>query len=231
MVGSRVLAVLSLAAAHRAAAGHGDPQAPVSPAAPAPVACPSGGYCSGGCQAGYSNWDSIHLLLGNGSPGLKQLHSSVNEAVSVFRRFPGIRTDDASYTHMSVQYLCCLNATQIETVRRVVKRHPFPALHARYGDVVCRTASFIATVDAETQRTLGGWVSTVEDAIVAAGVQVAIRRAQQAPFHVTLATFGPSYDNSRSLSLSLSLSLSVCISLFHHTHTHTHTHARARAVH
>ena len=70
---------------------------------------------------------------------------------------------------MTVQYLCCLNATQMATVRRVVAAHPFPRLAVHFGEVICRTASFIATVDAETQRTLGAWVDRVEDAIIAAG--------------------------------------------------------------
>ena len=70
---------------------------------------------------------------------------------------------------MTVQYLCCLNATQMATVRRVVAAHPFPKLAVHFGEVICRTASFIATVDAETQRTLGAWVDRVEDAIIAAG--------------------------------------------------------------
>ena len=56
---------------------------------------------------------------------------------------------------MTVQYLCCLNATQMATVRHVVAAHPFPKLAVHFGEVICRTASFIATVDAETQRTLG----------------------------------------------------------------------------
>jgi uncharacterized surface protein with fasciclin (FAS1) repeats len=182
------------------------PPGPPGPGPPAPgpgppVACPSGGYC-GGCPAGFSNWDSIHLLLGNGSPGLKQLHTSVDEAVAIFRRYPGIRSDDASDTHMSVQYLCCLNSTQMATVRKVVATHPFPKLRALFGDVICRTASFIATVDSDTQQTLGKWVDTIENAMIAAGVPVHTRRSQQAPFHVTLATFGASYENSSAVAMA-----------------------------
>ena len=84
----------------------------------------------------------------------------------MFRHYPGIRSDDASDTHMSVQYLCCLNSTQMATVRKVVAALPFPKLRARFGDVICRTASFIATVDADTQQMLGKWVDTIEDAMI-----------------------------------------------------------------
>ena len=180
-MGLRALLLLS------AAAVHADPTP-----APPPFSCPSGGYC-GSCPSGSGNWDSIHPMLLNSSPGLKQFHASVAAAVAMFRHFPGaqrgrpptrcwiwvsglrllraagIRTDDAKDTHMTVQYLCCLNATQMATVRRVVAAHPFPRLAVHFGEVICRTASFIATVDAETQRTLGAWVDRVEDAIIAAG--------------------------------------------------------------
>lgn len=86
---------------------------------PPPFSCPSGRYC-GSCPAGYKNWDSIHLMLGNGSPGLKQFHANVDAAVATFRKYPGIHTDDAKDTHMSVQYLCCLNVTQMATTRKIV---------------------------------------------------------------------------------------------------------------
>ena len=95
-------ALLALAAACSAAAP------------PPPFSCPSGGYC-GSCPAGYKNWDSIHLLLADSSPGLKEFHKSVDEAVAMFRKYPGIHTDDAKDTHMSVQYLCarCLTTTDV----------------------------------------------------------------------------------------------------------------------
>ena len=191
-----------------AAAASAAPPAPATPSAargalaPAtPFSCPSGGYC-GSCPAGYANWDTIHPMLFNTSPGLKQFHSSVAEAVAMFKQYPGIRTDDVADTHMSVQYLCCLNSTQMATVRHVVAAHPFPKLAVRFGEVICRTVSFIATVDDATQRTLGTWVDAVEDSIIAAGVPVHTRRAQQAPFHATLATYGSAYDNSTAVAMA-----------------------------
>ena len=107
-----------------------------APAPAPPFSCPSGGYC-GSCPTGYANWDSIHPMLFNTSPGLKQFHSSVVEAVAMFKQYPGIRTDDVADTHMSVQYLCCLNSTQMATVRHVVAAHSFPKLAVRFGEVIC----------------------------------------------------------------------------------------------
>lgn len=163
--------------------------------------CPSGNYC-GSCSNGSANYDTIHLMLGSGSPGLRQFHASMREAVAMFQQFPGIRSTDVAYPHMTVQYLCCLNITQLATVRRVIERHPFPKLAVRFERVICRTASFIVEADAVTQQALGRWVLDVEDAILAAGVPVPIRRAQQAPFHSTLCTFGASYSNSSEIAMA-----------------------------
>ena len=185
-----------------------DPEVPAAARAaavlsPPPFSCPSGGYC-GSCPAGSLNWDSIHFMLLNTSPGLKQFHAAINDAVSMFRSFPGINSDDHADTHLTVQYLCCLNATQMATVRKVVAAHIplFPKLAVRFGEVICRTVSFIATVDAATQTRLGAWVNSVEDAIIAAGVPVHTRRAQQAPFHATIATYGAAYDNSSAIAMA-----------------------------
>jgi hypothetical protein len=163
--------------------------------------CPSGHYC-GSCPDGSANFDTIHLMLGDRTPGLKQFHASVRAAVAMFQRFPGIRSNDVADTHMTVQYLCCLNSTQLGTVRRILRQHPFPKLAVRFGHVICRTASFIVQADPVTQHTLGQWVAAVEGAILAAGVPVPIRRAQQAPFHSTLCTFGASYSNSSAVAMA-----------------------------
>ena len=107
-----------------------------------PFSCPSGDYC-GSCPSGRANYDTIHLMLGSESLGLKQFHASFQEAVAIFKEYPGIHTDDTSYAHMTVQYLCCLNSTQLATVRRILLQRPFPKLEVRFGDVICRTASMI----------------------------------------------------------------------------------------
>lgn len=108
-----------------------------------PFSCPSGDYC-GSCPSGHANYDTIHLMLGSESPGLKQFHTSFREAVGIFKQYPGIRTDDVSDAHMTVQYLCCLSSTQLATVRRVLSQHhPFPKLQVRFEEVICRTASMI----------------------------------------------------------------------------------------
>jgi hypothetical protein len=158
-----------------------------------PVTCPSGNYC-GGCPTGQSNWDTIHLMLGDGSPGLQELHASMAEALEMLRAMgPGIRTDDVHDAHMTVQYLCCLTPSQAVTAAEVIARHPFPKLSVRFQAVVCRTASFIIRADNQTQALLGGWVAAVEDSLVASGVPMTKRRATQAPFHATLATFGAEF--------------------------------------
>lgn len=57
-------------------------------------------------------------------------------------------------------------------------------------------SSFITTVDNATQTILGGWVESVEDKMLAAGIPVLVRRREQAPFHATIATIHPDYGNS-----------------------------------
>ena len=103
---------------------------------------------------------------------------------------------------MTVQYLCCLNATQLKAARSVLAARTFPHLSVRFTRIICRTASFIVLADNETQSTLGSWVESVEDAMIAAGVPVAIRRWQQAPFHSTLCTFGSDYANSSAHAMA-----------------------------
>ena len=65
-----------------------------------------------------------------------------------------------------------------------------------------RYAAGRSSADNATQRTLGAWVTSVENAIEAAGVPVPIRRAQQAPFHSTLCTFSSEYSNSSAIAMA-----------------------------
>ena len=44
------------------------------------------------------------------------------------------------------------------------------------------------------------WVDGVEDAMMAAAIPVLIRRRDQAPFHVTLATFGGCYPAATAMA-------------------------------
>ena len=163
--------------------------------------CPSGNYC-GSCNKTHANYDTIHLMIGNTTAGLQQFHRSVREAVDMFRSYPGVRTDDVADAHMTVQYLCCLDGEQLKTVRRVIAGRPFPKLEVRFERVICRTASFIVQADPATQTKLGAWVSAIEKDMIAAGVPVPIRRAEQAPFHSTLCTIGPEYANSSAVALA-----------------------------
>ena len=168
----------------------------------APIQCPSGNYC-GGCAANASNWDTIHLMLGFDSVGLRQLHQSMAEAVSMFRAAgPGIRSDDVLYAHSTVQYLCCLTLEQLGIAAAVLAAHPLPRTPVRFEQVICETASFIALADNASQVTLGMYVAGVEDALLAAGVPVRKRRATQAPFHTTLATFGAEYAEHAAAALA-----------------------------
>lgn len=65
-----------------------------------------------------------------------------------------------------------------------------------FETVICLLSSFITTVDNATQTILGGWVESVEDKMLAAGIPVLVRRREQAPFHATIATIHPDYGNS-----------------------------------
>lgn len=172
-----------------------------APPPPTPFSCDSGNYCPSCPTGNGSNWDSIHLMLGSAHPGLQQLHRSMAEAVSIFRAAgSGIRSDDVSYAHMTVQYVCCIDPAQLLKLEAIVAARPFPKLVVRFERVICRTSSFIATVDNATQTTLAAWVDTVEDAMIAAGIPVLIRRRAQAPFHTTLATFGGSYPAATAMA-------------------------------
>jgi len=130
-------------------------------------------------------------MVRHNTAGLQQLHGSAALALTTFATFGALRSSDLKDAHMTVQYLCCMSPAQLLKATAVLEARRFPPLRVRFdGGVICDTASFIVLADNATQTALGAWVQGTEEALLAAGVPVSIRRAQQAPFHSTLGTMG-----------------------------------------
>lgn len=130
---------------------------------------------------------SIRMLTGD-STGERQLKASVIEMVDAVRnRFGPVRNDVSGGLHLSFQYLCCFNQSElrrIEGAMATVQWRPVPVTFTR---VFCAGAMAVALADPTAQGALFGIVSAIEEAMAAAGLGVRVRcRAEQAPFHASL---------------------------------------------
>ena len=156
--------------------------------------CTSASYCPATCSGVPGNASSYvpmagteHRLMGN-TTGERQLHGSVVRMVNaVEKRFGPVTNDMAEGLHLSFQYLCCFNRTEldrIEAVMAAVRWHP---VNVRFTRVVCAASMALGLADPAAQGALFGVVSTIEEALAAAGLGPRVRfRAEQAPFHVSL---------------------------------------------
>jgi hypothetical protein len=107
-----------------------------------------------------------------------------------------INTEEGAGLHVSLEYLCCQTKDDAHKVQELYKQMQFPRLNVSFDRAVCRTdyddgasgmhASVIVLLDSASNAKMEAFVSRVENAIAAAGVNLTIRRRDQQPFHSSL---------------------------------------------
>ena len=146
-------------------------------------------------------------LMGN-STGERQLHASVVDMVAaVSRRWGPVANDVSEGLHLSFQYLCCYNNTELRRISKAMATVRWRPIPVRFSRVVCAASMALALADPSSQAALFGVVSAIEEAMAAAGLPVRGRfRAAQAPFHASLfsAHVGAHVDMSEVIALAQS---------------------------
>jgi hypothetical protein len=151
---------------------------------------------------------SIHTLMGN-STGEKQLHASVVRMVdAVEKKFGPVTNDVAEGLHLSFQYLCCYTRAELARIETIMATVRWEPVSVRFTRVVCAGSMALALADPAAQGKLFGVVSTIEEALAAAGLGVRVRfRAEQAPFHASL--FSAEAGHTRNISGVIALAEST----------------------
>jgi hypothetical protein len=176
--------------------------------------CTSASYCPAICSGMPGNSSSYvamagseHALMGN-TTGERQLHASVVRMVAaVEKRFGPVQNDVAARLHLSFQYLCCYNRTELARIETIMAAVRWKPVRVRFTRVVCASYMALGLADPAAQGALFGVVSAVEDAMAAAGLGVRVRfRAEQAPFHASLFSAEPGHTHNISDVIKLAQS-------------------------
>ena len=171
--------------------------------------CTSASYCPSTCSGLVPTSDnassyvpmtgSARPLMGN-STGERQLHMSVVRMVdAVEARFGPVTNDVAEGLHLSFQYLCCYNRTELARIEAIMAAVRWEPVHVRFTRVVCAASMVLGVADPAAQGALFGIVSAIEEAMASAGLAARLRlRAEQAPFHASLFNAEPGHTHNIS---------------------------------
>ena len=163
--------------------------------------CTRAEYCDATCDGTNDTLipmaGSLTSLMGNSS-GERQLHASVVRMVrTVETQFGPVGNDVENGLHLSFQYLCCYNRTELEQIEAAMKTVRWQPIEVRFTRVVCAASMVLGLADPHAQGQLFAVVSAIEEAMEAAGVRVRQRfRAEQAPFHASLFTATPNHTSA-----------------------------------
>ena len=188
MLGLRLLVVL-VAATLRV-------QAAAMPICSSAVYCPSS--CSNNTRRPMESTISTQLQQSN-STGALQFRNSAAKAIATARTFPGIVRDLIGGLHLSLQYHCCYTPAELDAIGSITASIKWEPFAVRFRFVVCIGGALIVLVDPVSQGKLTALVSQVEFEMQVAGLPVHRFRAEEAPFHASLATFNGTYDMAKAL--------------------------------
>ena len=165
--------------------------------------CSSAVYCPQSCSNNtrrrpMESTISTQLQTSN-STGAVQFRISAAKAIAAARTFPGIARDLIGGLHLSLQYHCCYTPTELDTIGRITAALKWKPFAVRFRFVVCIGGALIVLVDPVSQGQLTTLVSQVEFEMQLAGLPVHRFRAEEAPFHASLATFNSTYDMAQAL--------------------------------
>ena len=154
--------------------------------------CEAAEYCNAAtCPAGAITMaGTLHPLMGN-STGEQQLRASVRLAMKAVQLFGPLRNPSIGGLHLSFQYLCCYNQTELAGISRAIRAVKWEKVPVTFTRIVCAGSEFVALASPAAQGALFGVVSAFEEAMAQAGYPVHRFRAAQFAFHASL--FQPPY--------------------------------------
>ena len=154
--------------------------------------CEAAEYCNAAtCPAGAVTMaGTLHPLMGN-STGEQQLRASVRRAMEAVQRFGPLSNPSIDGLHLSFQYLCCYNQTDLAGISQAIRAVKWEMVPVTFTRIVCAAGEFVALTSPASQGRLFGVVSALEEAMARAGYPVHRFRAAQFAFHASL--FQPPY--------------------------------------
>ena len=141
---------------------------------------------------------------------LGQIHSSsaaafvgaMASAGGVLKSFGQAHVEGGLNLHMSLNYFCCYDASELSTIRAVLERVQWPTLNVSFDRPAWRLnghgtgtptiantdhMSMIVMLDSASQTRMLAFAESIEARIRSAGIDVHVPRREQEPFHATLA--------------------------------------------
>eukprot|EP00039_Didymoeca_costata_P010834 m.146895 g.146895 ORF g.146895 m.146895 type:complete len:220 (-) comp14978_c0_seq7:1311-1970(-) len=128
---------------------------------------------------------TLHPLMGNSS-GEQELLNSAKLAMEAVQQFGPVSNPSIGSLHLSFQYLCCYNDTELQHVSEVIHAVKWQPINVTFSRIVCAAGEFVALASPTSQGDLFGVVSAMEEAMAVAGIAVHRYRAAQFAFHVSL---------------------------------------------
>lgn len=157
--------------------------------------CQSVNYCDNPtCPANTTQMSgNLHPLMGN-STGELQLRASVRRAMAAVARFGPLSNPSIdTLLHISFQYLCCYNKTELAGISKAIQSVKWAPIPVTFTRIVCAGSEFVALASPASQGQLFSVVSAFEEAMARAGFPVHRFRASQFAFHASL--FKPPYGH------------------------------------
>jgi hypothetical protein len=114
--------------------------------------------------------------------------------MAAVERFGPISNPSIGGLHLSFQYLCCYNTTELAAIATAIAAVRWTPIDVTFTRIVCAASEFVALADPVSQGQLFGIVSQFEEAIADAGLPVYQFRAEQFAFHASL--FKPPRGNA-----------------------------------
>lgn len=162
-----------------------------------------GADCYYECSSGLSCHGNKYNLGLIESAEAYRFDANMKRAGEILKEFGDIDTESGSQLHMTLNYFCCYSDEDWTTMASVLNGISWPALNVTFDQPLWRIDSgaldadhysLIVMLDQHSQEIMSNFVLEVESKIRQAGVDIHVPRADQEPFHSTLAVAsGSSY--------------------------------------
>ena len=123
-------------------------------------------------------------------------------AGDVLKSFGQAHVEGGLHLHMSLNYFCCYDPSELSTIRAVLEQVHWQPLNVSFDRPAWRLnghgtgtptiantdhMSMIVMLDRASQNLMQAFVASVEERIRSAGIDIHVPRREQEPFHATLA--------------------------------------------
>jgi hypothetical protein len=161
------------------------------------------------CASNENNSWIIALLWAEAKqPAFNAYWNNLAGAIKMLSTFGPLLSNDLIRPHITTQYLCCTNSSALQIIANTMQAQRWDALNVTFDRLVCNndmhngtnTTSIVAHLSDASQTVLGRAVARFEDAIIAAGVPIAHRRASQEFFHSTVAVVERDFPSDLALA-------------------------------